>query len=197
MHIDKLLPQAEIRCFQPYQGLLTVSLKENCEVKIRIPDFTCKEEIKVTANGKPVEFTASGNFLKIAGRKAGEKIEMTYPVPTKTEEIVIGNKKSAEKVKVWYPLMEDGSTKEKAGKDGFNQYRYRVTWKGDTVVKMEPAGKMPKKGYSDFEKREVELFYGEEGPGRLYQREYMTGKTAPKLAPLHMDTSPIDYWWLK
>lgn len=43
----------------------------------------------------------------------------------------------------------------------------------------------------------VGVFYGEEGPGRLYQRDYMLDKLEPTLVPLHMDTSPIDYWWLK
>jgi hypothetical protein len=39
LHIDKLLPQAEIRCYQPYKGLLTIKLKESCKVKVRIPEF--------------------------------------------------------------------------------------------------------------------------------------------------------------
>lgn len=194
MHIDKLLPQAEIRCFQPYKGLLTVNLTEACDVRIRIPDFASKDEVKVTVNGSPTEFTTSGNFLRLSGCKANSRIEMTYPLPTKTETVSIGNKKSSEKSKIWYPLMEKTGSKEEGS---FNQYTYRVTWKGDTVVKMTPVGDMPKHGYSDFDQKQVELFYGEDGPGRLYQRDYMLDDVTPELTPLHMDTSPIDYWWLK
>ena len=43
LHIDKLLPQAEIRCFQPYQGLLTIDLKQACKVRVRIPEFVDAE----------------------------------------------------------------------------------------------------------------------------------------------------------
>ena len=65
------------------------------------------------------------------------------------------------------------------GNPGFRQYRYRVTWKGDTVVRMTPLGDQAKTGYSDFDKKQVAVFYGEEGPGRLYQREYMlSGRSA-------------------
>ena len=39
MHLDKLLPQAEIRCEQPYRGLTRISLHQPCEVRVRIPEF--------------------------------------------------------------------------------------------------------------------------------------------------------------
>ncbi|MHB0998600.1 MAG: hypothetical protein ACYC27_05080 [Armatimonadota bacterium] len=194
LHIDKLLPQAEIRCYQPYKGQLTVNLTADCDVKVRIPDFASRDDMKVTVNGAAKEFAASGNFLRLVGCKSGDKIEVNYPLPTKIEKVTIGNRKSSEKSEIWYPLMENTGTKEKGA---FNQYTYKVTWVGDTVVRMEPVGKMPKKGYSDFDQKQVELFYGEEGPGRLYQREYMVDKVEPKLTPLHMDRSPVDYWWLK
>jgi hypothetical protein len=193
LHIDKLLPQAEIRCFQPYQGLLTVVLNSPCDMRIRIPDFTCREEVKVTVNGRPVEFVVSGNFLMLAGGKTGDRIEMTYPLPMKTETVTIGNKMPAEKAKTWDPQ----TAKQARVYKGFQQYTYRVTWKGDTVIRIEPVGKMPKTGYSDFEKRRVDLYYGEEGPGRLYRREHLLDKGTPEPTLLHMDTSPIDYWWLK
>ncbi len=47
LHIDKLLPQAEIRCYQPYRGLLTVKPLKSCNVKVRIPDFVATEDLKV------------------------------------------------------------------------------------------------------------------------------------------------------
>ncbi len=194
MHLDKLLPQAEVRCLQPYRGLLRIDLKADCEVRVRIPDFTCHEEVTVTIDGKPVEAAATGCFLRIAGARAGQKIEVRYPLPTRTEKVTIGNRKSTGKAQVWYPLMKEAGAKTQGG---FNRYTYRVTWKGDTVVRMEPVGRMPKSGFSDFEKKRVELFYGEEGPGRLYQRSHMLADVEPRPTPLHEDRSPIDYWRLR
>ena len=42
------------------------------------------------------------------------------------------------------------------GNPGYRQYRYRVVWKGDTVVRMLAVGEPAKTGYSDFDSRRVE-----------------------------------------
>jgi hypothetical protein len=133
-------------------------------------------------NGKPAELSAAGSFARIAGCKAGDRIEMTYPLALRTESVTIGNKKPGERPEE---------------QPAFKRYTYRVTWKGDTVVRIVPEGKLPARGYSDFEKREIDLYYGEEGPGRLYRRDHMLDDVIPTPAKLHMDTSPIDYWTLR
>ena len=73
------------------------------------------------------------------------------------------------------------------GNPGFKQYRYHVTWKGDTVVRMTPIGNVARTGFSDFDGKQVEVFYGVEGPGPLYQRDYMLKDVEPQPSPLHMD----------
>jgi hypothetical protein len=172
LHIDKLLPQAEIRCHQPYKGLLTISLKQACKVRVRIPEFVAAAEIKAQSNRGPIQATPLGNYLELGDRQAGETIEASYPLPVRDEETTIGN-------------------------PGFRQYRYRVTWKGDTVVRMTPLGEQPAAGYSDFEKKQVATFYGESGPGRLYQRDEMLKPADPQPAPLHLDDGFGDWWFLQ
>jgi hypothetical protein len=171
LHIDKLLPQAEIRCLQPYQGRLTIALKQDCKVRVRIPEFVMPEEMKASSNLGEIKAKVWGNYLELGDRKSGEKIVVSYPLPVRDEEITIGN-------------------------PGFQQYQYRVTWKGDTVVRMTPIGEQFKTGYSDFDKKPVEVFYGEEGPGRLYQRESMLQNVEPKPATLHEDDGALDFWLL-
>ena len=85
MHIDKLLPQAEIRCYQPYQGTLSVVLKEACKVRVRVPDFVDAKDIKVSSNKGEVKAAGENGYLELGPRQAGEKIEVTYPVPVKEE----------------------------------------------------------------------------------------------------------------
>ena len=99
-------------------------------------------------------------------------LRISYPLPVFSEEAVIGN-------------------------PGYKTYGYRVAWKGDTVVGMEPLGPQYKTGYSDFDEREVPIFYGKEGPGPIYEREFMLGSEVPQHVPLHEDRSPIDFWNLK
>jgi hypothetical protein len=172
LHIDKLLPQAEIRCCQPFKGLLSIDLKQACKVRVRIPDFVDAKAIKAKSNRGEVKARVWGNYLELGDRQAGEKLELTYPVPIRDEEIAIGN-------------------------PGFRQYRYRVTWKGDTVVRMTPVGGQVRTGFSDFDGRPVEVYYGKDGPGPLYQRDSMLENTEPEPAQLHLDDSPLDFWFLK
>ena len=140
---------------------MTIALKQDCKVRVRIPEFVAADEMKATSDRGEVKARVWGNYLELGDRKAGEKLEIAYPLPVREEEIAIGNV-------------------------GFRQYHYRVTWKGDTVVRMTPIGEQVKTAYSDFDKKQVEVFYGEEGPGRLYQREYMLKNVEPKPAPLHL-----------
>lgn len=172
LHIDKLLPQAEIRCYQPYKGLVTIDLKQPCKVRVRIPEFVEPKEIKAKSNQGEVKASVVANYLELGDRQAGEKLEVTYPVPMRDEEIAIGN-------------------------PGFRHYRYRVTWKGDTVVRMTPVGEQVKTGFSDFDGKPVEVFYGNDGPGPLYQREHMLENIEPELASLHMDDGSLDFWFLR
>ena len=96
-------------------------------------------------------------------------LEITPSLPLTTEEVAIGN-------------------------PGFRHYRYRVTWKDDTVVRTEPLHNEYATGYSDFDEKQVPVFYGKDGPGPLYQREHFLKEAKPELSPLHMDDGSLDFW---
>ena len=149
--------------------MLTIELKENCQVRARIPDFVEPGAMSVESEGAKVPTTVFGNYLELGQRRRGEKLRITYPLPLATEEVEIGN-------------------------PGFHHYRYRVSWKGDTVVKMEPLNNDQATGYSDFDKKQVRVFYGKDGPGPLYQREAQIKGAEPDLAPLHLDDGSLDFW---
>jgi hypothetical protein len=110
-----------------------------------------------------------GNYLEMGQWRGGDRIEIAYPLPIRTEDVSVGN-------------------------PGFRQWRYRVTWKGDTVVRMEPRGNDAKSGYSDFDKAQTEVYYGYEGPGRLYQRDAMLNDVQPANTELHADDGALDFW---
>jgi len=174
MHIDKKLPQAEIRCEQPYRGLLRIALNVGSGVRVRIPEFTSAAEMSVRVNGADLPNAARpfGNYLELGQLRAGDRIEVAYALPIRTEDIMVGNPE-------------------------FRQWRYRATWKGDTVVRMEPIDNNAETGYSDFDKAKVEVFYGQKGPGQLYQREQMLQEIQPAEAELHPDDGGLDFWKIK
>ena len=175
MHLDKKLPQAEIRCEQPYWGRLRITLSQDCEVRLRIPEFTTAAEMQVQVNGpagsdsQPQPFRAVGNYLELGPQRAGDLIQVNYPLPVSSEEISVGN-------------------------PGYRQWPYRVTWKGDTVVRMEALENEVRTAYSDFDQCEREVFYGPEGPGPLYQRDDMLRDTQPADAEIHLDDGGLDLW---
>jgi hypothetical protein len=110
-----------------------------------------------------------GNYIELGQHLAGERLMIRYPLPVTTEKVHIGN-------------------------PGYRQYTYRVTWKGDTVVAIEPDGNDYATGYSDFDKSQVPVFYGKEGPGLLYRRSDWLPDAEPEPAPLGMDRGALDLW---
>jgi hypothetical protein len=169
LHFDKLLPQAEVRSYQPFQGRLRVRLKTGCAVRVRLPDWVDPGALKAEAGGVAVPIRTWGNYAELGRHPAGTIMTVTYPLVTRTEEMQIGN-------------------------PGFRHYRYRVHWRGDTVMAIEPLGEQPPAGYSDFEKKEVPVFYGTEGPGPLYQRAGWTRVSEPELAALQEDDGRLNFW---
>jgi hypothetical protein len=193
MHLDRKLPEAEIRCEQPYRGVLGIVLARDCAVTVRIPEPVEPAAVRVTVNGQSRPIADSrrsgvsllgealpkdgpsgacrviGNYLAVGECRAGDRVEMAYPLPISTEEVAVSN-------------------------PGYRPWRYRVTWKGDTVVRVEPVGNEVAKAYSDFDKMEREVFYGKDGPGPLYRREHMLSDERPAPAPLHCDEGGFDLW---
>jgi hypothetical protein len=170
LHFDKLLPQAEIRGYQPFEGKLMIKLKTDCAVRVRIPDFVEPNALKVeTGRGVAVPVKVWGNFAELGRHSRDTDLKITYPLTPRTEDVEIGN-------------------------PGFRHYRYRVHWRGDTVMEMEPLGNEYATGYSDFEKKDVRVFYGKEGPARLYQRNALLDTSEPELTPLQPDDGKLNFW---
>ena len=142
---------------------------QSCLLRVRIPNFARPDSLTVKANGKTIEGKVWGNYLELGPRSAGELVEVGYPLTISEEDVSIGN-------------------------EGRLQFGYKVTWKGDTVVKMEPAGPQYSTGYSQREDKNVPVYYGTDGPGPLYQRSQMLQECKPTLAQIHLDDGSLDLW---
>ena len=59
---------------------------------------------------------------------------------------------------------------------------------------MEPLGNNVKTAYSDFDKTDREVFYGEDGPGPLYRREHMLRDVEPAESDISSDDGSLDLW---
>jgi hypothetical protein len=105
----------------------------------------------------------------------------------------MGHFQAGDRIEVTYPLLED-QERSRHRQSGFPAVALQVTWKGDTVIRMQPVENEVRTGYSDFDQREVEVFYGQDGPGPLYQREHWLKSLPLSETPLHPDGGGLDFW---
>lgn len=169
LHLDRALPEAEIRCQQPYRGCTSIILKVPATLRLRCPEFCAPDEVRLTCQDQPLAYRQQGIWLMTALLPAGMQIDMWYPLPVKSESVQIGN-------------------------PGQRQYHYTVDWKGATVTSITPQGEMPNQAYSDFDDCMLPVYYGESGPGRLYQRQGYLAETAPQTEPLWIAGDPFKWW---
>ena len=155
----------------PYRGHLAVTLQRPATLRIRLPDGLRDDAaVRLSRDGAALPWRRDGLYLDAGPLPAGARVTLDYPLTRRTEEVTIGN-------------------------PGREQYCYRVAWKGDSVTSIEPASEMPEMGYSDFDEKQVRIYFGEEGPGRLYQREAYLSDVAPRHAQPYEDhADALDLW---
>jgi hypothetical protein len=77
LHFDKLLPQAQIRGYQPFQGQLTIRLNTECNVRVRIPDFLEPGALKVEKAGAAIPVKVWGNYAELGCHPQGTTLNIT------------------------------------------------------------------------------------------------------------------------
>ena len=154
--LDRALPEAQVKAFEPWEGKIEVSLRAPLAVAMRVPGFATGTEVRASVNGAAVGLRLEAGYAITPTLAAGDEVAFTYPLPEREETIHIGNA-------------------------GRQQYEYRVTWKGSTVVRIE-AGDNPTTGHSHLMNEPVRLYYGEEGPHPLYQRDWMLEAMGERVA---------------
>jgi hypothetical protein len=169
LYFDKLLNEAEIRCYEPFKGLIEIMLKKDCNVRVRIADHIDRQTIKVTKNSDIIEPVIWGNYIELNRCTADDIIKFSYDLKTYEEEVEIGN-------------------------DGFLKYKYCVKWIGSTVTEIIPIGNNYTTAYSEMEKGQVPVYYGEDGPGRLYLGRNNFKGCNPVPATIHLDNGGSNFW---
>ncbi len=142
--LDRSLPEAEVRSFEPFEGRVKVQPAEPITVALRIPSWLSDHEMTAKINGRPVPLSLRDGYVQTGEVRRGDWLEFLYPIKERDEDITIGN-------------------------EGRQSYRYRIHWRGSTVTRVDPADN-PKLGVSNLMPEPVNLYYGVEGPHPLYQR---------------------------
>jgi DUF1680 family protein len=164
--MDRDLPEAEVRGYEPLEGRVEVDVRTALRIALRLPGFTRTAEIAATVNDQPIRARMQSGYLLTPLVRKGDRVTFRYPLPERTETVAIGNA-------------------------GHQPYTFTAQWRGSTVLRMRP-GDNAAKGRSHLMAGPVSLYYGEEGPHPLYQREvYPAGSYRP--GALHRTPGP-DVW---
>ena len=126
--LNKRTPFCEVLSYLPYNGRVDVEMYVNSNLHLMIPDWVKKSEVVLKVNGAVANTEWDNAYLLVANLKKGDKITINYPMRIVTMADTIPGK-------------------------GI----YRTTWKGNTVVNIDPKGKIVP----------------------LFQRKYMLNNTCP------------------
>ena len=125
--LNRASPWGDIYSYIPNKGLVEVKLKRDCEVAVRIPEWTQPQECKLQSGGKDAVPAWEGRYAIVKGRK-GETVSFSCPIAERTEKLKIGADD--------YEVVVRGSTivEMKPGGHAYQRSQYR-----QPEAKMKPV----------------------------------------------------------
>jgi hypothetical protein len=144
---DRELPEARITAWQPCGEGLTVEVRAPLAVKVRRPGDVKPDRVAARKNGKAVLLARYGDYLTLDRLAPGERLEVTFARPERTERVMIGN-------------------------PGFKPYAFDVRWRGATAIQVKPSADNAGKGFNYLMKKETVLHMKGDVEHPLYQRAH-------------------------
>ena len=106
-------PWLEVISHQPYKGKLELKIHNAKTVCVRIPDWVAADKISIYVNEERYPIDLIvSNYIKLQRLKRGDSVIIEYPLRILQTKEVVS-----------------GDT-------------YRVRWRGDTVVSVDPSGEI-------------------------------------------------------
>ena len=102
----------DVLSYLPYEGKVVLKIKDAEKVAVRMPEWTDYQKVRFEVNDEEHRFVWSGKYVEVNGLKRGDVISIEFPMRKKTVFSVIG------------------------------EIPYKLTIKGNTVVEIDPKGKV-------------------------------------------------------
>jgi hypothetical protein len=109
--ISRSVSSLEVMSNEPYGGTLRIQVRKQCAIDLRLPPALATTAVQITINARPIQDTVSKGHCRISGLQPGDALVVNYP------------------------LVERRETHTIAGNS------YVTSWRGQTVVNIEPAAK--------------------------------------------------------
>ena len=110
--LNRASPWLDVDSHLPYEGKVVIKNKTAKKVSVRIPEWTVRERVVCDVNGHKRGIIWSGNYIEVKNLKKDDVITIEFPMVGKTLFKVIGD------------------------------VPYRLTLKGNTVVNIDPPGRI-------------------------------------------------------
>jgi hypothetical protein len=81
LHFDAQRPGLEIACFDDERRQLDIRAERPCRLDVRIPDWTPREEVQTTSQGRPKPAARVGNYLSLEAPGSWDVVSVSYPLP--------------------------------------------------------------------------------------------------------------------
>jgi len=112
LHLNRASPWLDVESHLPYEGRVVLKVKQAPRVAVRIPDWTDRRRVTCRVNGAQQDLVWNGNYVGIGGLKPGDQVAVEFP------------------------MREVTCFRQIAG------VPYRLRIKGNTVVDIDPEGKI-------------------------------------------------------
>ena len=100
----------DVHSYLPVQGKVVLKIKKAGNIAVRLPEWVASSEVNAAVGGQKAETRFQGRYLAIEGLKAGDEVDLTFPVPERTLWRVLGRRP------------------------------YKLTLRGSSVVAIDPSG---------------------------------------------------------
>jgi len=108
--LDRHTPWATVVSALPWEGRVAVTVLQPGDLMLRIPPWVCRDTVRVSVGAAPAPITWTGPYVRVRNAAAGDCVEVCYAVP------------------------------EERRAESIMGRQYEVTWRGSTVLAVEPAG---------------------------------------------------------
>jgi hypothetical protein len=89
MFINRFSPWADVISWIPFEGRVLVNNKTSRSLRIRIPSYIKKSELRIQVNDNYVQPAWSGRYIVLTNLDGKEKIELTFPLEKVRRELYI------------------------------------------------------------------------------------------------------------
>jgi len=100
----------DVYSYLPVQGRVVLKIKRAGRVAVRVSEWVTLGEVSAAVGREKADTRPEGRYVAIGGLKAGDEVELTFPVPERTLHRVLGRRP------------------------------YKLTLRGSNVVAMDPSG---------------------------------------------------------